>query len=348
MQPTNEHTAISPAQPKADAATPVRGRLAPSPTGHMHLGNAWSFLLAWLGVRGANGTLVLRMEDIDPDRSRQHFADDLMRDLAWLGLHWDEGPDNGGPHGPYVQSQRTQHYLAAIEHLAAAGHVYPCYCTRKELRQLAGAPHVGDAGASYPGTCSNLTPQQQQQKERAGRRPSLRLRCPQHTYTICDQILGEQQLSLSHAGGDFAIRRSDGVFAYQLAVVVDDGAMGITQVVRGNDILISTPRQLLLATYLGLPHPNYAHVPLLLDASGERLAKRHASLTIAQLRQEGIPASHITGFLGYLAGFIPQPQPASPEDLIPHFSWQKLPRTDIRLSQDPANQCRTLAAPHPG
>lgn len=166
------------------ASRPVRGRLAPSPTGFLHLGNAWAFLLAWLACRSKGGSLVLRMEDIDPDRSRPEYADAIIRDLRWLGLDWDEGPDAGGPAGPYVQSARMGLYADALNRLDRAGHIYPCYCTRKELRTLAGAPHVGDAGAAYPGTCRNLPPERRAELEAAGRRPCIRLRCPSRTMLL--------------------------------------------------------------------------------------------------------------------------------------------------------------------
>ena len=214
------------------ASRPVRGRLAPSPTGFLHLGNAWAFLLAWLACRSKGGSLVLRMEDIDPDRSRPEYADAIIRDLRWLGLDWDEGPDAGGPAGPYVQSARMGLYADALNRLDRAGHIYPCYCTRKELRTLAGAPHVGDAGAAYPGTCRNLPPERRAELEAAGRRPCIRLRCPSQNYAFEDAVFGPFSMTLEACGGDFALRRSDGVIAYQLAVVVDDGLMGITQVVR--------------------------------------------------------------------------------------------------------------------
>lgn len=223
------------------ASRPVRGRLAPSPTGFLHLGNAWAFLLAWLACRSKGGSLVLRMEDIDPDRSRPEYADAIIRDLRWLGLDWDEGPDAGGPAGPYVQSARMGLYADALNRLDRAGHIYPCYCTRKELRTLAGAPHVGDAGAAYPGTCRNLPPERRAELEAAGRRPCIRLRCPSQNYAFEDAVFGPFSMTLEACGGDFALRRSDGVIAYQLAVVVDDGLMGITQVVRGR--ICSSPRR---------------------------------------------------------------------------------------------------------
>ena len=286
------------------SSRPVRGRLAPSPTGYMHLGNAWAFLLAWLAVRSAGGTLVLRMEDIDPQRSRPEYARALVEDLRWLGLDWDEGPavdgaipDEGdmaeqGPCGPYFQSARAALYDATLDAMDRAGLVYPCYCTRKELRQLAGAPHVDDAGAPYPGTCRHLSPEERRQREARGRRACLRLRCPEGRFHFQDGLLGEQSFTLEDCGGDFALRRSDGVVAYQLAVALDDALMGITQVVRGRDILTSTPRQLALLRLWGFEPPAYAHIPLLLDGQGERLAKRHQSLGVRELRRQGVQVSY--------------------------------------------------------
>ena len=306
------------------ASRPVRGRLAPSPTGFLHLGNAWAFLLAWLACRSKGGSLVLRMEDIDPDRSRPEYADAIIRDLRWLGLDWDEGPDAGGPAGPYVQSARMGLYADALNRLDRAGHIYPCYCTRKELRTLAGAPHVGDAGAAYPGTCRNLPPERRAELEAAGRRPCIRLHCPSQNYAFEDAVFGPFSMTLEACGGDFALRRSDGVIAYQLAVVVDDGLMGITQVVRGEDLLVSTPRQLALFDLLGYPRPAYMHLPLLCDPEGERLAKRHASLTLASLRDAGVSPAAVAGYLGWKAGLIGALAPAHPRNLLPAFDPGRL------------------------
>lgn len=318
-----------------------RGRLAPSPTGYLHLGNAWAFLLAWLAARAERGSLVLRMEDIDPDRSRAAYAAAIVEDLHWLGLDWDEGPDSSqgtkGPHAPYEQSRRTALYEAALATLEAAGHVYPCYCTRKELRTLAGAPHVGDAGAPYPGRCRHLGPAERQSLAAQGRQPALRLRCPEQAddpqgiMVFEDAVYGPQRHSLARCGGDFALRRSDGVLAYQLAVVADDHAMGITHIVRGRDILLSTPRQLWLCHLLGYTPPHYAHIPLLLDAEGERLAKRHQSLGLRGLRQRGVQPEAIVGLLGLLAGCREEALPCRPAELLPHFSLHRLPRRDLRI-----------------
>lgn len=318
----------------------VVGRFAPSPTGLLHLGNAWSFFLAWMGARTSGGRVILRHEDIDPDRSRQSWMDAIERDLTWLGLDWDEGP-NHGPHGPYHQSLCRGLYDRAVDRLSRLGLVYPCYCTRKELRVLAGAPHgasdgLGDAGAAYPGTCRHLTAEERAEKEAEGRRPALRLLCPDDDVEVFDDlVLGRQEISLKSCGGDFALRRSDGVWAYQLAVVVDDMRMGVTQVVRGEDILLSTPRQLLLYRLLGGTPPDFAHIPLLCDEQGERLAKRHASLSLAALREQGCSPQAIVGEFARIAGLQETNAPTSPKrlaDRIMHegpFPWHCLPRGPI-------------------
>lgn len=314
----------------------VRGRLAPSPTGLLHLGNAWAFLLAWLAARSQGGQLVLRIEDIDPQRSRPAYVEALLEDLRWLGLDWDFGPsmpEAPDCPGPFAQSLRGGGYAAALARLDAMGLSYPCFCSRKELRALAGAPHVDDMGAPYPGTCRHLDARRIRELMAQGRRPALRLRCPEGDIAFRDAIQGPQRFTLAQCGGDFALRRSDGVVAYQLAVTLDDAAMGVTQVVRGRDILPSTPRQLALARLLGLDEPAlYAHVPLLLDAQGERLAKRHASLSLRALRQQGAAAQDVAGMLGWLAGLCPQGRAARPAQLLAAFSLERLPRRDLRLT----------------
>ena len=312
----------------------MRGRLAPSPTGRMHLGNAFAFLLAWLAARADRGEVVLRLEDIDPDRARPEFAVEILRDLRWLGLDWDEGPDLPGTCGPYEQSARLAAYAEALKRLERAGHVYPCFCTRKELRSLASAPHAGDGSPIYPGTCRGLNPDDRETLLRQGRQPALRLRCDDVSIAFDDLLAGPQQLSLHGCGGDFALRRSDGVFAYQLAVVLDDIAMDITQVVRGDDILSSTPRQIFLYRLLGAPSPQYAHLPLVLDHLGERLAKRHNSLTLDALRTMGVSAPAITGYLAWRAGFIETPRPCAPQDLLQYFAFPRLTREPVRLPED--------------
>ena len=318
----------------------VRGRLAPSPTGFLHLGNAWSFLAAWLGVRSQGGKLVLRIEDIDPARARGEYVDALVEDLTWLGLDWDEGPAASGlsdadPHG-HTQSLRGDIYTAALAFLERKGAVYPCYCTRKELRDLAGAPHVDDAGAPYPGVCRRLSPRERKEREASGRRAALRLACPPETpWSFEDGVYGPRSMTLAGCGGDFALRRSDGVFAYQLAVVVDDIAMGVTQVVRGRDILASTPRQMYLYSLFDREPPAYSHVPLILDHGGERLAKRHASLTLRALREADVVPATILGWLAASVGLRNAFAPILAHELARGFSFNLVRPVDVRLPPEP-------------
>lgn len=335
--------------PLLPSAVPV-GRLAPSPTGYLHLGNAFAFLLAWLSIRSRGGRLVLRMEDIDPDRSRPEFAEAVLKDLAWLGLDWDQGPKPGRAlSGPFVQSRRMGLYEAAIKKLEAGRLVYPCYCTRKELRTLASAPHVGDEGAPYPGICRGLTPEERAARQAEGRRPSLRLRtdCPEaQDLSFTDRVLGFQDWTGLTRDNDFAVLRSDGVIAYQLAVVVDDAAMGVTEVVRGEDLAVSTPRQTLLYRLLGANPPVYGHVPLLLDAAGERLAKRHKSLEISALRDSGIRPEAVVGFLAGLCRLRPDQTLARPGELTPGFDLaalaEKWKGLKLQLPEDAAAAVRAL------
>lgn len=261
------------------------------------------------------------MEDIDPDRSNAAYAASIMDDLRWLGLFWD-----GEPH---FQSTRHAHYANALARLEAQGRAYPCYCTRKDLREqlrlMAGAPHVDDRGAPYPGTCRHLSANERALREAANCKACVRCNTENlGEQSFIDATLGPQRFSLDDCGGDFAMRRSDGVYAYQLAVVVDDGLMNVTQVVRGNDILVSTPRQLALQRLLGFAEPQYAHIPLLCNAAGERLAKRHESLTLQRLRAAGCTAEQLIGFLGFKAGFLTSPTPCSAHDLLPLFAVERL------------------------
>ena len=214
--------------------TPVRGRFAPSPSGRMHLGNLCCALLAWLSVRSQNGEMLLRIEDLDPDRCTREKAELLMDDLTWLGLTWDEGPGHERTHAPYYQSARRELYESALSELRAKNDVYPCFCTRAELHAVS-APHAGDGTFRYPGLCRNLTPAEAEEKSRT-RRPSLRFRAPDKSVTFEDLYCGPQNINVQSTFGDFIVRRSDGVHAYQLAVTVDDALMGVTEVVRGRDL----------------------------------------------------------------------------------------------------------------
>lgn len=323
---------FSPEAP-APAAGAALGRLAPSPTGLLHLGNAWAFLLAWLSARSKGGRLLLRMEDLDPQRSRPAFAAAILEDLAWLGLDWDYGPDAPASLPfPLIQSQRGDIYAAALARLEAQ--TYPCFCSRKDLQRLASAPHLGEEGRALPEPCRRLAPEESARLLASGRQAAIRLRCPDEEICFEDRLMGWQCFSREQFGGDFALRRADGVMAYQLAVAVDDGLMGITDVVRGHDLLPSTPRQLLVMRLLGLPAPCYAHIPLLLDANGERLAKRHASLSLAALRAAGARSEQIIGYLARLAGLNPAGREARPQELVGRFSLDALPRKDLRVMEE--------------
>jgi glutamyl-tRNA synthetase len=273
------------------------------------------------------------MEDIDPERSQTHFAEEIMRDLSWLGLDWDEGPDVGGPYAPYTQGERLERYAQVIETLTRLGHTYPCYCTRKELKTMASAPHVEDVGPVYPGTCLGLGAAVRKEREAQGRCPSLRLHGGGET-CFDDLLHGEVRLGWTECGGDFPLRRSDGVIAYQLAVAVDDMDQAINLVVRGADILPCTPRQIFLFRLLHAPVPRYAHVPLLLDHEGIRLAKRHQSLELRVLREKGISPKAIVGFLGSLAGLLSESAPVTPAEIVSEFAWGKIPRGPVVVRND--------------
>jgi len=296
----------------------VCGRFAPSPSGRMHLGNLWSSLLAWLSARSVGGRMVLRLEDLDPDRCRQEYCDQVMRDLEWLGLDWDNEP--------VYQSRRTELYTEYFRRLEAQGLVYPCYCTRAE-RLAASAPHRSDGIMVYDGRCRRLTAQERQELS-STRRPAWRAAVPAEEYSFDDLCQGRYSERLDRDCGDFILRRSDGVYAYQLAVVVDDALMGVNQVVRGNDLLDSTPRQLWLCDTLGFDAPEYAHVPLLLAPDGRRLAKRDRDQELGHL-QGKYTAPELVGHLACLAGLIPEYAPITPTQLVSLFHWSKVPREDL-------------------
>ncbi len=315
----------------ANTGTPsVRGRFAPTPSGRMHLGNAFSALMAWLSVRAAGGTMVLRIEDLDPRAQDRAVAELLMRDLEWLGLDWDEGP--------YYQSERTELYDEALASLAERGLTYPCFCTRAELH-AATAPHASDGTYIYQGTCRGLSAQEVARRS-ATRPPATRLMVPEAddptgTIRFCDLAYGEQHEVLACECGDFLVRRSDGVTAYQLAVVVDDALMGVTQVVRGRDLLGSAARQIYLARLLGHAAPQYGHVPLLIAPDGRRLSKRERDLDLGALREAGMRPERLVGVLAHAAGILDEPADITAADLVSLFSWDALAanRSDIVVDE---------------
>lgn len=301
----------------------VTGRLAPSPSGRMHLGNLLSALLAWLDARSAGGRLILRIEDLDPDRCDPEKAARVIDDLRWLGLDWDEGGLDGG----YCQSRRARYYEAAFQRLRDMGLVYPCYCTRAE-RLAASAPHGGEGEPVYSGKCARLSEEERLALERAGRRPAWRVRVPDANLSVNDGHYGPYTQNLRRDCGDFIVRRSDGVWAYQLAVVVDDALMGVDRVVRGRDLLPSAPRQAWLCRTLGYEPPEYVHLPLLVDEAGRRLSKRDKDLDMGALRERYTPGE-LTGLLGWYAGLLDRPKSVEPKDLLAGFSWAKVPKNDI-------------------
>lgn len=310
-----------------------RGRFAPSPSGQMHLGNAWTALLAWLQVRSLQGSMVLRIEDLDPERSKQCHINGILADLRWLGLDWDEGPDCGGPFAPYCQDARRSLYEHALHVLEKMGLLYPCYCSRNELRSVARAPHAGDFISGYSGTCRKLTYWEQAARRQAGRLASMRLKVPDICIKYNDLCCGLFQQDIARTVGDFIVRRADGVHAYQLAVVIDDAAMQISHVLRGADLLDSTPRQLLLYQLLNQSAPCFAHVPLLVGEDGQRLSKRNGDLSIAALRTRGIQPEMIIGYLAYQAGLLDSWIAIKCADLIGLFDLAKLPRSNIIITQ---------------
>lgn len=303
----------------ASVGSTVRGRFAPTPSGRMHLGNVFSALMAWLSVRSVGGTLVLRIEDLDPRAQRREVAELLMRDLEWLGLTWDEGP--------FFQSGRTALYQEAVEQLAAQSLTYPCFCTRAELH-AASAPHASDGTYLYQGTCRNLSAEEIARRA-VIRPPATRLKVPPTsdpagTITWTDLAFGPQTEVLAQECGDFLVRRSDGVFAYQLAVVVDDCLMGVNQVVRGSDLLGSSARQTYLARLLGHEPPAFGHVPLLVAPDGRRLSKRDQDLDLGVLRERGVSPAKICGALAAAVGLVPAGTAATPEELVAAFGWSQI------------------------
>jgi glutamyl-tRNA synthetase len=270
--------------PSTIAHPPYRGRLAPSPTGYLHLGHARTFWVAQERAQARGGTLILRNEDLDSTRFQMAFVAAMLEDLRWFGFEWGEGPDVGGPYAPYNQSERMGYYRGALEKLRAGNFIYPCICSRKDIQAAIRAPHANDDGEPiYPGTC-----RENRNSEFGNRKYSWRFRVSDgETIAFTDGNMGEQKFVAGKDFGDFIVWRGDGVPAYQLACVVDDAAMGITEVVRGADLLVSTARQILLYRALGLPVPDFFHCELMLDETGVRLAKRHDALSLRQLSAAG-------------------------------------------------------------
>jgi glutamyl-tRNA synthetase len=300
----------------------VIGRLAPSPTGAQHVGNARTYLIAWLSARSQNGRVVLRIEDIDSPRVKAGAMESACEDLRWLGLDWD--------YGPIVQTERLAYYETALERLQAQEIVYPCTCTRADVERSASAPHLEHEGPIYPGTCS---------MRGAGdvayitdRPVAWRMRVGNETIAYNDAFRGPVALNLHAIGGDFVVWKSAGTPAYQLAVVVDDAAQKVTEVIRGDDLVTSTPRQIVLYRALGLAPPRFIHVPLVVGADGRRLAKRHGDTRLQTLREAGVAAESLLGLLGWSCGWLDRTKPIGLRELLPRFQLASIPRQPFVLT----------------
>lgn len=317
--------------PSATPAEPVIGRFAPTPSGRLHLGNIFCALLSWASAKSRGGRIILRIEDLDLERSPRAFANQLEADLQWLGLSFDEGGSAGGPSQPYYQSERFPLYKSLFQRLEATEEIYPCFCSRASLH-AASAPHLSDGRILYPGTCRGLSAEAVREKRRL-RPPAVRIHVPDEIISFIDGVQGKVSAHLPSDCGDFVLRRADGVYAYQLAVVADDGLMGVNQVVRGRDLLESTPIQIWLFRKLGFSIPEFYHIPLLLDSKGNRLSKRDKALDLSALGQR-FSSEEIVGLLAFLAGQISKWEKISPGELAEIFQWEKVPKTDICLPAD--------------
>lgn len=305
----------------------VVGRFAPSPSGRMHLGNIATALVSWLSVRKQGGRWILRIEDLDPDRSKYEYARLIEDDLDWLGLNFDEGGmDNYGDKGPYSQSQRSEYYAAAFNRLCELGVLYPCYCTRADIL-ASRAPHVSDGRVVYGGKCRPSVIPTTDKRDLHKEHAAIRLYVPNRYIAFTDGIFGTQHINLAEECGDFVVRRADGAWAYQLAAAVDDALMGITEVVRGNDLLSSTPQQLYIMDLLGIRPPRYIHIPLLCNAEGKRLSKRDSSASMEELRKRYTP-HELTGIVAHLLGLRTDATPISPLDLAEEFSFDNILRSE--------------------
>ncbi|MGN1007616.1 MAG: tRNA glutamyl-Q(34) synthetase GluQRS [Butyricicoccus sp.] len=322
---------------------PIIGRFAPSPSGRMHLGNVLCALLSWLSARSKNGGYILRIEDLDEMRCPRSYAELIIDDLRWLGLDWDEITEQNPGVQRYAaalaaipeavrcsayQSDRTPVYEFFEGILRERGLLYPCFCSRAELH-AANAPHLSDGRVVYAGTCRGLTAEEAAER-RKKRGAATRVRVPDQTISFTDGCMGPYTEDLPTECGDFIIRRSDGVFAYQLAVTVDDGLMGVTEVVRGSDLIGSTARQIWLHRLFGFESPAFYHMPLLLAPDGRRLSKRDEDLDLGLLRQRMRP-ERLVGALAFAAGLIDRDEPVTARELVNDFSWQKVPKTDLYL-----------------
>ncbi|MBL8857047.1 MAG: tRNA glutamyl-Q(34) synthetase GluQRS [Planctomycetes bacterium] len=298
----------------------IVGRLAPSPTGHLHLGHARSFLVAWWHARARGGRVVLRIEDLDVERVKPGMLDETLRDLEWLGLDWDGSP--------WIQSAGLSRIQAAADELVARGLAYPCVCTRREIEAAQSAPHAGEAGERYPGTCRGRFDSVEAAEHESGRKAALRFVVQAGVVEFEDGVLGAQAFDVDATVGDFPILRRAGFPAYQLAVVVDDARQGVSEIVRGADLVDSTARQVLLQRALGYARPRWWHIPLVVDAAGRRFAKRSDDIALARLRALGVAPESLVAWVARRSG-IPFAEPASARDFAPEFDMQRLPQAPV-------------------
>ncbi|MBI2480888.1 MAG: tRNA glutamyl-Q(34) synthetase GluQRS [Planctomycetia bacterium] len=300
------------------------GRLAPSPTGAQHVGNARTYLLAWLSIRSRDGRVVLRIEDLDSPRVKAGAIQQAIDDLRWLGLDWDEGPDVGVANAPYLQTERLDLYREAFELLHVGGRVYPCTCSRSDVLAAASAPHANQEGPVYPGICASRSAKD---ADALADQPfSWRFHTSNTDRQLNDLCSGNRQMNVAKELGDFVIAKADGTPAYQLAVVFDDHAMGVTEVLRGDDLLPSAFRQLELYEFFGWQPPHFAHVPLVVGPDGRRLAKRHGDARLSTLREQGVSAERLLGLLAQSCGLRATAEPTTACDLLANFDLAKLPR----------------------
>lgn len=321
------------AVPDAGPEPPI-GRLAPSPTGRLHLGHARTFLLAWWSVRSRGGRILLRIEDLDAGRVKPGMSDALLRDLEWLGLDWDGAP--------LLQSSDTRAMAAAVDTLLSRGLAYPCVCSRRDIQSALSAPQGSSSERRYPGTCRGRVASVADAERTSGVRAGVRFSVPPGAVTILDALRGPHSADVARDTGDFLIARRDGAYAYQLAVVVDDARCGVTEVLRGDDLLPSTPRQWLLQNALGLPHPTWIHVPLVHDEHGERLAKRSDSLSLAALRDQGIDPRAVIAWIARSAG-LDAPEPLTAVEALPRFDLARLPQQPVRFG--PSERANLATSP---
>jgi glutamyl-tRNA synthetase len=325
---------------------PPTGRLAPSPTGALHLGNARTFLCTWLSIRSQGGRLLLRMEDLDHPKVKPGTARQALDDLHWLGLEWDEGPEIGGPHGPYVQSERIPHYEAALTSLRQQGLVYPCTCSRQDVEAAQSAPHASDYGPRYPGTCRHRYASYSEACAALppGRLPAWRFAAGTAEADFHDGFHGAQVATPDACDGDFVLARHAKGAGYMLAVVVDDASMGVTEVMRGDDLLPATHRQILIQRALGLPQPRYIHLPLVTHSDGRRLAKRHGDTRLATLRADGISPERVLGVLAMWCGWAAAGEALSPAELLQRYDPSAIPKTAVVLDDAVKRQLSIRAA----